>query len=298
MAPVSLLEELSKRAARFSINLNGQVVLQQTTRPLSGASASVYQGLLRSNGIRVAVKIFHSRPLEDMVTLKRILHEVHLWSKLRHENIVPMLGISTDFNSTISIISEWMGLGNAYVYVQNQSNDPRPLLIDIASGLHYLHTHPSGAIFHGDLKGLNVLVSHDRRALLTDFGFSKLDNSSFSMTVELPWGGSLPWMSPERLENADISAESDVWAFGMTTLELLTRLTPFHDCRNNQSLINRILLGQLPDRPSQELTCFRMTDEWWEMCLSCWKRDPKSRLPVSEVMVNRNVSELHFMHSE
>ncbi|KAG6332128.1 hypothetical protein ID866_6965 [Astraeus odoratus] len=91
-------------------------------------------------------------------------------------------------------------------------------LVDIANGLHYLHGHVSGPIFHGDLKGLNVLVSNDHRALLADFGFSELVDSSFDMTVELPWGGSLPWMAPERLEYADVSAASDVWAFGMTAL--------------------------------------------------------------------------------
>ncbi|KAI6029906.1 hypothetical protein BKA83DRAFT_4225000 [Pisolithus microcarpus] len=51
-----------------------------------------------------------------MATLKRILREVHLWSKLRHENIVPFFGICTEIESTISIISEWMPLGNAYSY--------------------------------------------------------------------------------------------------------------------------------------------------------------------------------------
>ncbi|KAL4066739.1 hypothetical protein J3A83DRAFT_4098377, partial [Scleroderma citrinum] len=54
--------------------------------------------------------------------------EVHLWSKLSHNNIVPVLSISTEFNSTISIISVWMEMGDTLSYVQNQENNPHPLV--------------------------------------------------------------------------------------------------------------------------------------------------------------------------
>ena len=53
---------------------------------------------------------------------------MHLWSKLRHENVVRMLGISTEFGATISIVSDWLEMGDAYTYVQNKENDPRPLV--------------------------------------------------------------------------------------------------------------------------------------------------------------------------
>ncbi|KAL4079685.1 hypothetical protein J3A83DRAFT_4086203, partial [Scleroderma citrinum] len=83
--------------------------------------------------------------------------ELHLWSKLRHENIVRLLGVTTTFDFTVSIVSEWMAKGDAYNYVQDTSIDPRPLLVGIAHGLHYLHNHPQGPIFHGDLKGVCIL---------------------------------------------------------------------------------------------------------------------------------------------
>lgn len=64
----------------------------------------------------------------------------------------------------------------------------------------------------------NVLISHDGRALLTDFGLSYLVKSSFSISVGAPGGGTINWMSPENLDDFKISAEGDVWAFGMTAL--------------------------------------------------------------------------------
>ncbi|KAI6113809.1 kinase-like domain-containing protein, partial [Pisolithus thermaeus] len=200
--------------------------------------------------------------------------EVHTWSKLRHENIVPMLGISTEFDSTISIISEWMPLGNAHDYVKNTEHDPRPL--GIASGLYYLHSHELGVV-HGDLKGVNVLVSKDRRALLTDFGFSTLNISTFSMTVDPKGGISLRWTAPELLDDGHASMASDVWAFGMTVLELFTRAVPFSDCRTTTGVMAKLTKRELHPRPPAESTQFRMTDTWWEICTSCWRNDPSSR---------------------
>ncbi|KAG6333029.1 hypothetical protein ID866_6064 [Astraeus odoratus] len=288
MDPSSALKELSLRASRFSINLNGQIDLDNLHDPLHGSSALVHRGVLRRDGTKVAVKTFHNGPPGDINALKRILREVHLWSKLNHENVVCMLGISTDFGSTISIVSDWLALGDAHTYVQDRDNDPRPLLMDIASGLHYLHTHTLGPIFHGDLKGPNVLISDARRALLTDFGFSTLTKSTFTMTISLPRGGSLPWMAPERLDDYDASAESDIWAFGMTMLELFTRLAPFHDSPYTGSIMRRLLQGKLPVRPTEESSCFRMTNAWWDICSSCWQREPMSRPTITEVKHEMN----------
>ncbi|KAG6326351.1 hypothetical protein ID866_12739 [Astraeus odoratus] len=53
---------------------------------------------------------------------------MHLWSKLRHNNVLHLLGITTDFNSTMSIISPWMERGNARRYVEDKRVDPRPLV--------------------------------------------------------------------------------------------------------------------------------------------------------------------------
>ncbi|KAI6130888.1 kinase-like domain-containing protein [Pisolithus thermaeus] len=169
----------------------------------------------------MAIETFHCMLSGSEVELKRLFREVHVWSKLRHENIVPMLGISTGFDFTVSIISEWISLGNAHNYVQNTENDPRLLLEDITSGLYYLHSHDLGPIVHGDLKGLNVLVSSDRRALLSYFGLSTLNISTFSMSIDTPRGGSCHWMAPELLDDCPASTASDVWAFGMKTLVTL-----------------------------------------------------------------------------
>lgn len=64
------------------------------------------------------------------------------------------------------------------------------------------------------------MISNDGRALLADFGFSYVVNSSFNMDIpcQNEPKGTMNWMSPELFDGSGVSAEADVWAFGMTTL--------------------------------------------------------------------------------
>ena len=49
-------------------------------------------------------------------------------TKLRHENILPLVGITTQFDSRVSLVSKWMDNGNARKYVQNVDVDPSALV--------------------------------------------------------------------------------------------------------------------------------------------------------------------------
>ncbi|KAL4065558.1 hypothetical protein V8B97DRAFT_1147455 [Scleroderma yunnanense] len=92
------------------------------------------------------------------------------------------------------------------------------------------------------------------------------------MTVDKICAGALNWMAPEIVKGGELSAEGDVWAFGMTALELFTRSIPFPD------------RGHPLVRPSEDETLSRLTDRWWEMCSSCWDGQPFLRPQMSGVM--------------
>lgn len=159
-----------------------------------------------------------------------------MWSNLRHENIQLLLGISTDFNLTVSLIHPWIEKGNAYNYVQNSLVDPRPLLLGIANGLHYLHNHEFGPIVHGGPRGVslcnahivgctdafmrqsNVLISDDGQALLIDFSLMSLVNSTFGLPVSVSRMAAINWTAPECLEGPKAAVEQDIWSYGMTAL--------------------------------------------------------------------------------
>ncbi|KAL4066742.1 kinase-like domain-containing protein [Scleroderma yunnanense] len=108
-----------------------------------------------------------------------------------------------------------------------------------------------------------------------------------SMTVDLHCGGMLAWMAPEILHGSEVSVASDIWAFGMTALELFARSRPFYDLPNAASVMYRILRGP-PDRPTGESTFFHLTDAWWDICSSCWESDPLLRPEMLEITQKLN----------
>jgi len=72
-----------------------------------------------------------------LAILQKVLREAHVWSKLDHENVLPLLGITTAFDHTVSMVSLWMEAGNAFDYVQNKDIDPRPLVcFDVWLGIY------------------------------------------------------------------------------------------------------------------------------------------------------------------
>ncbi|KIK21986.1 hypothetical protein PISMIDRAFT_680737 [Pisolithus microcarpus 441] len=104
------------------------------------------------------------------------------------------------------------------------------------------------------------------------------------MTVETIHGYSPHWTAPELLDNWCRSTASDVWAFGMTILELFTRAAPFHDCCNRTHIFFRLMNRKLPPRPTMESTQSRLTDAWWDICSSCWEIELSLRLTTRDII--------------
>ncbi|KAL4082089.1 kinase-like domain-containing protein [Scleroderma yunnanense] len=220
------------------------------------------------------------------LALRQVLHEMQRWSILEHENVLQLLGITTMYEQTLSLVTVWMEKGNAHDYVQDQTVDPRPLVAGISRGLQYLH-NCKPPIIHGDLKGSNVLISGQGHPLLTDYGLSGLVTASFSVSVSASRSSALNWMAPETMksETYEVTVKGDVWAFGMTALELFTREVPFSDKKGLLEVRNRVQEGP-PDRPRNESTHSRMTDEWWNICSLCWKNQehrPDISAVISEI---------------
>lgn len=182
----------------------------------------------------------------------------------------------TTFDNTVSTVAEWIGRGNAFDYVRNTNVDPGFLLLGLAYALEYLHKHPSGPIVHGDVQGRNVLVADDGHALLTNFSCSAMPSID---TTTSPGGGDIRWMAPERiLGGGKVTVKGDVWAFGMTMLELFSGKPPFSDPTGMMQIVVRITQGPLPLQPAH------MADDWWDLCTSCWKRQPASRPTMSTLV--------------
>lgn len=95
-------------------NIDGGEIVIATAKQRDGAAAKV-RGLEK-----------HS--LAILTSPQHTINGICIWTQVEHENIMPLLGITTKFDQTVSMVTEWMARGNAHSYVQDVAVDPRPLV--------------------------------------------------------------------------------------------------------------------------------------------------------------------------
>ncbi len=118
------------------------------------------------------------------------------------------------------------------------------LVAQVAEGLAAAH---EAGIVHRDVKPGNVLITVEGRAMLTDFGLARSDDTpGVTQTGDAP--GTPQYMAPEQVrgERGKIGPSADVFALGSTLFELLTLRRAF-DGRSTPEIMARIDRYEPPD---------------------------------------------------
>ncbi|KAJ7588095.1 kinase-like domain-containing protein [Mycena floridula] len=256
-----------------------------------GAFGDIWQGLLR--GRKVSVKVARVFRNDDMQRFVKLQLSSILWSQLSHPNVLPLYGTYCLDNaeaSRLCLVSPWMDNGNIVDFLKDAPAllNRQSLILDIALGIQYLH---QASVIHGDLKGLNILVTPSHRACLMDFGLSSIAGSAIPnwTSLSVQHGGTARWQSPEILHGGPNSFKGDIYAFGCvcyevksTSEQVFTGRVPFYNVSNEPAVILNIVRGVRPTRP--ELP--ELNDDIWSLIQDCWKMDPNDR-PTAGQMVKR-----------
>ncbi|CAE6411977.1 unnamed protein product [Rhizoctonia solani] len=117
-----------------------------------GGFSDIWRGGLL-DGTRVAIiKTWREVPITtgEYKTLKRAAREIHIWSKIKHENVHKLMGIVMFKGQSIGMVSEWMENGNLHEYIRKNPNADRfKLCTQVVSGIAYIHDLN---MVHGDIK--------------------------------------------------------------------------------------------------------------------------------------------------
>ncbi|KAI3618562.1 hypothetical protein CBS9595_002925 [Malassezia furfur] len=221
----------------------------------SGAFKDVYVGryhLSRTRVTKVAISDLRNQ-LTDMD-----IKELQFLRDLRHENIVRFIGVSVPVPPhpvPIMIVSELCSNGDLFDYIRNTPAPPDvelfALLLQIARGLDYLHTR-TPMVIHRDCKSTNVLITKDRVAKISDFGFARAKRSHRVLVRSIV--GTVNWQAPELwVPKPNYNEKVDVWSAAMTFWEALQwhnpeKRYPFQGMNEHQIYLN---VGQKQQRMSE-----------------------------------------------
>ncbi|KAF8840481.1 kinase-like protein [Paxillus ammoniavirescens] len=246
---------------------------------------------------KVAVKAVraHKRDTQHLAAQKKKLNrELKVWAKLRHENIVPLLGVVSGFSVLPSMVSPWFSNGSLSSYLsKHEAMDlcgRQHLLFDIASGLRYLHSQD---VIHGDLHIGNVLVDDNGRACLTDFGLSLIIRDFVGTSyLKSSVCGSVRYADPELVRQVHADARvvyptksSDIYSFGGLTLYVLSGKQPYEGVREILITASH-LRGKRPLLPVDDK---RISPTHQSLIRRCWSPQEKTRPSAEDIMTSLQV---------
>ncbi|KAH0649814.1 hypothetical protein KY284_029726 [Solanum tuberosum] len=208
-----------------------------------GGAGTVYKGML-SDGSIVAVKKSNA---VDKDQIGQFINEILILSQINHRHIVKVLGCCLETQVPL-LVYEYISNGTLSSHIHgnlsHSSNPtvsksdlddqilPHPAIIlswdhrvriaaEIAGALSYMHSCASTPILHRDIKSNNILLDDNFRAVVSDFGLSRLlsvDKTHLTTMV----GGTFGYIDPEYFRSGQLTDKCDVYAFGVILAELLT----------------------------------------------------------------------------
>jgi len=190
-----------------------------------GGMGEVYLAEDTQDNRRVALKFLLPRHTTDPQFRSRFIREGKALSALRHPNIICVYEV-TEYLGRLFIVMDYVPGQPLDKCRQSEEPDCRRIIdwmIQVCEGLHEAHR---AGIVHRDIKPANILVDHEGRLRILDFGLAAVrDGANLTRTgMRL---GTISYFSPEQALGKKVDHRSDIFSLGVTFYEMLTGRTPF-----------------------------------------------------------------------
>jgi len=256
-------------------DLTGHVVRTERYPFAQGGNSDIWKcrWVNGPTSIEVAAKVI--KGIQDDITLKRLLREIRVLAAVSHPNISPLLGTASDFDRVDRpcLVFPYHCRGEISGYLKEHPGvDKLSLIAQITNALLYLH---NSNIVHGDIKGSNILIDEKLEASIIDFGLARiLHESGFTTgTSKGTWRFWAPEMMNDENGIQRVTTATDVYAFAMTVVQILTGFLPFRHIRSDAKIVLTVITGGRPLREH----CPQITNDIWEVLEACWDADPNKR---------------------
>uniref|UniRef100_A0A6N2NBF5 Protein kinase domain-containing protein n=1 Tax=Salix viminalis TaxID=40686 RepID=A0A6N2NBF5_SALVM len=187
-----------------------------------GATGSVFKGNLKELSCVVAVKrvVFGSK-----YGIESYLPEVKILTKLRHENLVSLVGWSCN-KKELLIAYEYVGNKTLEYHLFKETafltwGQRKTIARGLASALLYLHEErDEQSILHCDIKLDNILLDSNFNPKLCDFGLARPVEDEEESGYPTVLTGAPGYLAPECKKSGKATKESDIYSFGVVVLQI------------------------------------------------------------------------------
>lgn len=204
-----------------------------------GGMAEVYRGFHPALNRFVAIKLLGQSLEADPNFAKRFQREAQAITVLDHPNIVQIfdfgvLPTDSDGDDIHYLVMEYIDGRDLRAEMAGRRSSTEPFTSDevldimaqVAEALDYAH---QCGVVHRDIKPGNILVTHEGRVVLTDFGLAMLRDRPSQATMGKSFG-TPEYIAPEQaIDSRAASPQSDIYSLGVVLYEMVTGRLPFED---------------------------------------------------------------------
>lgn len=264
-----------------------------------GEFGSVREAILKTDDSsvqKVAVKVLKS-DITSSGDIEQCLKEAAYMKDFHHPNVIKLIGVSLHRRPSQRlpipmVVLPFMKHGDLHTFLllSRLGDEPFDLslqtliqfMLDIARGMEYLS---SKNIIHRDLAARNCMLNENMSVCVADFGLSKKiysgDYYRQGSVSKLP----VKWIALESLADNVYTTQSDVWAFGVTMWEIMTRgQTPYPGVENSE-IYEFLIKGERLKKPAD------CREDIYEIMHRCWSPVPKCRPSFQQL-----VTQLEMLH--
>ena len=190
----------------------------------AGGMSDVYKAKDQVLGRFVAVKVLKQEFAEDVNFVTKFHTEAQSAAGLQHPNIVNIYDVGSEEHMHYIVMEYVEGITlKTYIEKKGQLNykEAISIAIQVARGIEAAHNNN---IVHRDIKPQNIMISHEGKVKVTDFGIARAATSN---TIHSDVMGSVHYTSPEQARNGFVDGKSDIYSLGIVMYEMVTGRVPF-----------------------------------------------------------------------
>ncbi|XP_073309731.1 serine/threonine-protein kinase Aurora-3 isoform X3 [Primulina huaijiensis] len=219
------------------------------------------------------IKVIFKVQIEKYRLFHQLRREMEIQISLRHPNVLRLYGWFHD-DERIFLILEYAHGGELYKELRKSNllaeRQAATYIASLTQALAYCHEKH---VIHRDIKPENLLLDHEGRLKIADFGWSVQSRSKRHTMC-----GTLDYLAPEMVENKAHDYSVDNWTLGVLCYEFLYGVPPF-EAESQSDTFRRIMKVDLSFPLTPEVSA-----EAKNLISQLLVKDSSKRLSLKKIM--------------